>query len=92
MVTPGCRGCSHCHAFPPGSWPEGQVLVGLPSSLSARTGERERAIFVTSPGPNDGKTTTSLNLAAALAAFNQRVVVVDGDFGVRVNEITDPNG
>jgi non-specific protein-tyrosine kinase len=51
----------------------------LASSLSARTGERERAIFVTSPGPNDGKTTTSLNLAAALAAFNQRVVVVDGD-------------
>jgi tyrosine-protein kinase len=51
----------------------------LASSLTARTRERERAIFVTSPGPNDGKTTTSLNLAAALAAFNQRVVVVDGD-------------
>jgi Mrp family chromosome partitioning ATPase len=51
----------------------------LASSLAARTGERERAIFVTSPGPNDGKTTTSLNLAAALAAFNHRVVVVDGD-------------
>jgi Mrp family chromosome partitioning ATPase/capsular polysaccharide biosynthesis protein len=51
----------------------------LASSLSARTRERERAIFVTSPGPNDGKTTTSLNLASALAVFNQRVVVVDGD-------------
>ena len=51
----------------------------LASSLAARTRESERAIFVTSPGPNDGKTTTSLNLAAALAAFNQRVVVVDGD-------------
>jgi non-specific protein-tyrosine kinase len=51
----------------------------LASSLAARTRDSARAIFVTSPGPNDGKTTTSLNLAAALSGFSHRVVVVDGD-------------
>ena len=74
----------HVHDRPPihpkeMSHPTADAFHRLASSLTARTGERERAIFVTSPGPNDGKTTTSLNLAAALAAFNQRVVVVDGD-------------
>jgi Mrp family chromosome partitioning ATPase/capsular polysaccharide biosynthesis protein len=74
----------HVHDRPPIhpkelSHPTSDAFHRLASSLAARTGEQERAIFVTSPGPNDGKTTTSLNLAAALAAFNQRVVVVDGD-------------
>jgi polysaccharide biosynthesis transport protein len=74
----------HVHDRPPihpkeMSHPTADAFHRLASSLAARTGERERALFVTSPGPNDGKTTTSLNLAAALAAFNQRVVVVDGD-------------
>jgi Mrp family chromosome partitioning ATPase/capsular polysaccharide biosynthesis protein len=74
----------HVHDRPPIrpnelSHPTADAFHRLASSLAARTGERERAIFVTSPGPNDGKTTTSLNLVAALAAFNQRVVVVDGD-------------
>ena len=61
------------------SHPTTDAFHRLASSLSARTQEHERAIFVTPAGPNDGKTTTSLNLAVALAAFNQRVVVVDGD-------------
>ncbi|NKX77510.1 polysaccharide biosynthesis tyrosine autokinase [Gordonia amicalis] len=38
-----------------------------------------RCILVTSPGPGEGKTTTSLNLAAALAEDGNRVVLVDAD-------------
>ncbi|MDF2444635.1 MAG: tyrosine-protein kinase [Subtercola sp.] len=38
-----------------------------------------RVIVVTSPTPNDGKSTVTTNLAIALAASGQRVVVVDGD-------------
>ncbi|UFS60438.1 polysaccharide biosynthesis tyrosine autokinase [Subtercola endophyticus] len=38
-----------------------------------------RVIVVTSPSPNDGKSTVTANLAIALAAAGQKVVVVDGD-------------
>ncbi|MCU1476741.1 MAG: hypothetical protein JWQ64_1434, partial [Subtercola sp.] len=38
-----------------------------------------RVIVVTSPMPNDGKSTVTTNLAVALAASGQRVIVVDGD-------------
>ena len=40
---------------------------------------RVRAIAVTSPVPGEGKTTTTLNLAAALAERGHRVLVLDGD-------------
>lgn len=66
----------------------------LPGRLSATTGDAfhrfastlvadasggEKSLFVTSPGTHDGKTTTSLNLAGALAALNESVVLVDAD-------------
>ncbi len=38
-----------------------------------------RAIVVTSPLPGDGKSFTAANLALAVAATGQRVVLVDGD-------------
>jgi capsular exopolysaccharide synthesis family protein len=38
-----------------------------------------RIIVVTSPMPNDGKSTVTANLAVTLAAAGQKVVVVDGD-------------
>ncbi|MEA9985362.1 polysaccharide biosynthesis tyrosine autokinase [Subtercola sp. RTI3] len=38
-----------------------------------------RVIVVTSPSPNDGKSTVTANLAVALAASGQKVIVVDGD-------------
>lgn len=37
-------------------------------------------IVVTSPGPAEGKTTTALNLAAALAETGRSVIVVNADF------------
>lgn len=39
-----------------------------------------KTILITSSGPNDGKTTTTINLAVAMANSGKRVVVVDADF------------
>ncbi|WP_350345133.1 CpsD/CapB family tyrosine-protein kinase [Proteinivorax tanatarense] len=38
-----------------------------------------RTIMVTSSGPGEGKTTTSVNLATALAQTEEKVVIVDAD-------------
>jgi polysaccharide biosynthesis transport protein len=49
-------------------------------------GERARAILVTSAGPSEGKSTTVLNLARAVALTGKRVLLVDTDlrrFGLR---------
>ena len=39
----------------------------------------EATLFITSPGAGDGKTTTSLNVSAALAQLGETVVVADAD-------------
>lgn len=44
-----------------------------------RVDEPPRCIAVTSPGAGEGKTTTSINLAAALAEDGHSVVLVDAD-------------
>ena len=50
------------------------------SVLFASGGETSRrVIVVTSPGMRDGKTTLSVNLAAALAETGRRVLLVDAD-------------
>jgi succinoglycan biosynthesis transport protein ExoP len=50
------------------------------SVLFASGGENSsRVIVVTSPGVSDGKTTLSVNLAAALAETGRRVLLVDAD-------------
>jgi tyrosine-protein kinase Etk/Wzc len=41
--------------------------------------ERDKVIIVSSPGPGEGKTLTTLSLAAMLASDGKRVLVVDGD-------------
>jgi capsular polysaccharide biosynthesis protein/Mrp family chromosome partitioning ATPase len=51
----------------------------LASSLAARTPPGSRTIFLTGAGPTVGNTTTSINLAAALAALKEHVVLVEGD-------------
>ncbi len=47
----------------------------------SETGRTEpRTLIVASPGPNEGKSTTSANLAAAYAEMGKSVTVVDLDF------------
>jgi capsular exopolysaccharide synthesis family protein len=42
--------------------------------------EQQRSIMVTSPMPEDGRTTVSMNLAHAIAHSGKRVLVVDANF------------
>jgi succinoglycan biosynthesis transport protein ExoP len=47
--------------------------------LTARTNDGDRSVFVTGTGPHIGKTTSALNLAAALASVGQSVMLVEAD-------------
>lgn len=38
-----------------------------------------RSIVITSPGPGEGKTTIIVNLAAAMAQNNKKILLIDGD-------------
>jgi len=42
--------------------------------------DRQRTLVVTSPRPNDGKTTVACNLAVAVAQAGRRVLLVDANF------------
>lgn len=46
-----------------------------------------RSVFVTSFKGGVGKTTVSANLASALSMLGKRVLVIDGDFGMRCMDI-----
>ncbi len=46
----------------------------------SRSGGRAVTLVVTSPGPDEGKTTAAINLAVALAEMHRRVVLLDADF------------
>jgi capsular exopolysaccharide synthesis family protein len=54
-----------------------RVRTGLQFSAPAA---RQRAIVVTSPSPEDGKTTVACNLALAIAQGGRRVLLVDANF------------
>ena len=47
--------------------------------LSLRLSAEENVVMITSSGPQDGKTSVTLGLAAALAAIGQRVIAVECD-------------
>jgi len=42
--------------------------------------ESQQVLLITSPGPEDGKTATAINLAVTFARGNQRVLLIDGNF------------
>ncbi|MSZ76993.1 MAG: polysaccharide biosynthesis tyrosine autokinase, partial [Actinobacteria bacterium] len=61
-------------------WEPGEAFRKLRTSIAYMDVDNPpRVIVVTSPQPNDGKSTVSANLAAAIAISGQRVTLVDGD-------------
>ena len=60
--------------------PDGPPQTGNGNGPHGTRSGRAPVILVTSPGPGEGKTTTSANLAAAFADTGRRVLVVDADF------------
>ncbi|AJK69399.1 polysaccharide biosynthesis tyrosine autokinase [Corynebacterium marinum] len=60
--------------------PRAESFRALRTNLQfLNVGSKGRVFVVTSPSPSEGKTTTSLNLAYALAQAGSRVAVVEGD-------------
>jgi polysaccharide biosynthesis transport protein len=47
--------------------------------FSGQNGDRPQVILLTSPSPQEGKSTIITNLAIALAEINQRVLLIDAD-------------
>jgi capsular exopolysaccharide synthesis family protein len=42
--------------------------------------ESQKVLLITSPGPEEGKTATAINLAVTCAQSNQHVLLIDGNF------------
>jgi capsular exopolysaccharide synthesis family protein len=51
----------------------------LRATLTATVGEGHRSILITSSSGGEGKSTTAINLAEALAAADHRVLLIEGD-------------
>jgi polysaccharide biosynthesis transport protein len=56
-----------------------EAVRGLRTMLQSQNAPPPKTILITSAGEREGKSTTSLNLAAALALNGSRVLLVDGD-------------
>jgi len=51
--------------------------------------KKYRIIYITSPGPEEGKTHVSLNLGTVLALIGKRVILVDTDFRKKKGHLSD---
>ncbi len=57
-----------------------EAFRGIRTNLQfAAPADRQRSIIITSPGPDDGKTTVACNLAIVLAQGGRRVLLVDAN-------------
>jgi capsular exopolysaccharide synthesis family protein len=55
----------------------------------AHPDKRFQVVYITSPGPEEGKTYVSLNLGVTMSAVGKKVVVVDTDFRKKRGHLTD---
>jgi succinoglycan biosynthesis transport protein ExoP len=71
-----------------------EAFSGLCTSVLLSTGKPPSSILITSTRPGEGKTTVAANLAIALAALGQRVLLVDADMRCpslhKIFKIQDP--
>ncbi|QDV67444.1 Tyrosine-protein kinase ptk [Rosistilla carotiformis] len=73
-LSPLCRTVFAPHSV------ESEVLTMARTSLFVHTGQTdENVIQVTSPMPGDGKSTMTVNVAAAIAKAGKRVLLIDAD-------------
>jgi len=62
----------------------------LAVNLEFGSPEKEyRAIYLTSPGPEDGKTFVTFNLGLVIGAVGKKVIIVDTDFRKKREHLTD---
>jgi capsular exopolysaccharide synthesis family protein len=56
-----------------------RTLQATLTATRSRDGRPPRSLLITSPSPSEGKTSTALNLAMALARAGSRVILVEAD-------------
>ena len=72
------------------SSPEFEAFRKLSFNLNFAHPEKNyRVIYVTSPGPEDGKTFIALNLGVVLDAMGKRTILIDTDFRKKKGHLTD---
>lgn len=72
------------------STPEFEAFRKLSTNIDFAHPEKEyRVIYVSSSGPEEGKTFVALNYAVALAIMSKKVVLIDTDFRKKRGNLTD---